>query len=129
MSGLYAVTRQALATGNFNWPGGSFSVLLVDAGYTPDYEAHTQLSDIPSGTRVAAPLVLASLTAVLGFCDAADIQFTTLASTDAISAVVIVQTASPQTLVALIDHGAGIGLAAHGGAVHVTWPQNGIFRP
>lgn len=132
MSGIYAVTTQAIVTGGFNWTSGNYALMLVGPGYTPDYENHTVLTDIPAGARLlASPLALSGETAVNGFCRAANASWAALTTTAAVQGVAILKDNGDTTftLVAYIDQGEGFGQVANNVPANVIWDTRGIFRP
>ena len=128
MSGIYAITKQDMATGAFNWPAGAWSMVLVGHGYRPAFEFDEYLSDVPSDQQLSDPVALMDMAVRDGWCSARDVSFARLTTASRIYGLVIVRTVDSQ-LVAQIDQGVGFGYAAVGGAAQVHWAQIGIFRP
>ncbi len=134
MSGLYATTQEAMVTGTFTWAGGSFELMLVGTGYTPDYATDVLLTDIPSGSQLlTAPVPLADPTVVSGACGASGYSWPHLSTTEPIMGVAIVRApvapATVPTLVLYIDQGEGFGQPGNGLAASITWDARGIFAP
>ena len=128
MSGIYAITKQDMSTGAFNWPAGDWSLVLTGHGYRPAFEFDEYLSDIPVDQQLSSPMALVGMEAQDGWCKANDVAFARLTTTDRIYGLVIVRTVDNQ-LVAQVDQGVGFGYAAVGGAAQIRWAPIGIFRP
>lgn len=132
MSGIYTVARQAFATAALNWTSASFKAILLSSAYTPDYAAHTKLSDVPGGSRLAAAVALANTTVVNGVCSADSLLWTNLLVTDHIAAVLIVRDNGGAEgnfpLIALIDQGIGFGGSPAHEDTRLFWNStSGIF--
>lgn len=131
MSGVYAISKQALVTGAFNWTTGSFALMLVGPGYTPNFETDTTLASIPAGSQLlGAPLALAGETAANGYCQATNASWPSLTTTAALMGLAILQNvAGTYNLVAYIDQGTGFGQIATAIPANIVWDSRGIFRP
>lgn len=129
---FYEAGINAFLEGQIAWTTDTIKVVLVDtATYTVDLAAHTALSDIPAGERVATQ-TLASKTAVAGVADAADVTFTALTG-DVSEALVIYKDTGVEatsTLIAYIDTATGLPVTPSGSDVKVLWSDGAdkIFR-
>lgn len=134
MSGIFAVTKQAMATGAFNWTSSTFKLMLVGPGYTPDYENDTTMANIPGGSQLLVSAVaLTGLTAAGGFCAAASVHWSSLTTSAPVLGIAIVQTnggaQSTWQLVCYIDDGDGFGNQPTAQAADLVFSTQGIFRP
>lgn len=125
MSALYDPAREAFLTGGIDWSADDIRVVLVD---TADYvfsAAHSDLTDVPVGARVAVSGSLSGKTTTAGVADAADVSISGVTG-DPIEALVIYRH-TDGALVAYID---GVTLTPNGGTVTVTWDDgaNKIFK-
>jgi hypothetical protein len=127
MSSMYAVARQRMVTGSFNWPAGTWSAYLVTAAYVPNFETHAVLADVPSGTRMGGNR-LTGPTAVGGICDADDVVIPSISGVP-FAVVLVDATGSEEAygLVAYIDD--GFGVYGGSGPSALIWSTSGIFRP
>lgn len=102
--------------------GKSFKVVLVDdAAYTYS-AAHANLSDIPSGARIATSSALTGVTTTNGVFDSADFGFTSVTGASAERMVLFYDSGaeSTSTILAQIDSGTGLPLTPNGGNVNCT---------
>lgn len=131
MSGIYAITQNALLSGAFNWTTGTFAIMLVGPGYTPNYATDTTLANIPGGSQLlASPLALGGLTVSGGFCKAANPAWTALTTSAPVQGVAVLQNVSGTwDLVCYVDQGEGFGQAAAGQPANVIFDTRGIFSP
>lgn len=133
MSSLYQSAQNQMLEGTFNWTVGTYSIMLVSSAYTPNFATDTTLSNIPSGAQLlAAPLNLSSLTVSGGYAQAANPSWTSLTTSAAVAAVVVLQNVgSPGSflLIAYINQGTGFGQAATAAPANVIFDTRGIFQP
>lgn len=134
MSGIFAATKQLLATGAFNWTSGTYSLMLVGPGYTPNYETDTTLANIPGGSQLLdTPVNLTGLTAIAGYCAAAPVHWNSLTSSAPVVGVAILLNnggaQSTWELVCYADQGDGFGNQPSAQATDLVFSSQGIFRP
>lgn len=141
-NGLYALTREKfLQAGMTAWDTGDYRVLLIRTSgggtgpyYTANLATHDFLDDIPNNAdcRPATAVALTeSSPANDGTADAADITFPTVASGDAIQALVIYRhtgVESTSELLAYIDTGTGLPVTPNGADLNIVWNASGIFK-
>lgn len=132
-NGLYDKGREGVLDGSISWPTDNIKAVLVDTGlYTANLATHQNLSDIPSGARVATSGNLASKTSTGGVADAADVTFVAVtgATVEAIAIYKDTGTASTSRLLAYIDTGTGLPVTPNGGDITVQWSNaaNRIFK-
>src|SRR4051812_32682184 len=102
MSGVFAIARQDMATGAFDWRSGSWLVMLLGVGYEPDYERDATLADIPPAAQLSLPTPLSGLAVSDGWCQAKNVPLNRLATPLPIDAVVVYR-AADQRLIVLLD--------------------------
>lgn len=128
---MYGKGREAFANAQINWGTDTIKAVLVDtAAYTVAIDTHEFLSDIPVGARVGTAATLASKANVLGVLDAADIIYTGLTSAPSIEALVIYKDTGAEgtsRLIAYIDTGTGLPVAAGATQVDIAW-DNGANK-
>lgn len=135
MSGLYAGIQNAMVTGGFNWTAGTYAIMLVGPGYTPNYATDATLADIPSIAQLLnPPLDLSGETvSSAGACGAANILWTNLTTEFPVEGVAVLLTnagdQSTWQLVCFIDEGEGFGQTPTAQAAGVIWDTRGIFQP
>lgn len=134
MSGIYAAIQQAMLTGAFNWTSGTYALMLVGPGYTPNYATDTTLNNIPSGSRLlTSPVALSGETASGGNASANGVVWSSLTTASAIKGIAILQenggAATTWPLVCYIDQGDGFGQTPSSVPVTVAWDARGIFAP
>lgn len=131
MSGIYATTQDAMLSGSFNWTSGTFALMLVGAGYTPNYATDTTLANVPNGSQLlGTPLALAGETVTSGFCQATNPSWTALTTSGPIEGVAILHNISGTWyLVCYIDQGEGFGQTAQGQPANIIFDTRGIFQP
>ena len=135
MSGVYAVTSVQMATGGFNWLTGSFSLMLVGPGYTPNYASDYTLGSIPATSLLlASPVALTGTSVSSGACSANAVTWPYLSLTSPVVGVLIVQNtgtvpAPVWRLVCYIDQGIGLGKRPTGGPFGVVFSSQGVFQP
>lgn len=123
---LYDKGREGILDGSISWMTGNIKAVLVDAGqYTVNLATHANLSDIPTGARVATSGNLASKTATGGVADAADTVFTAV-SGPSVEAIVLYNdtgTATSSRLLAYIDSSSNstLPVTPNGGDITVQW--------
>jgi hypothetical protein len=127
---VYPKAKEAALAAGLNLAAGTVRAMLVDTAAYTYSAAHEFLSDIPGGARIGTAATLASKTLTNGVFDAADATYTDLVSAPSIEAVVIyVDTGTEGTsrLVAYIDTGTGLPIAANATGGTVAW-DNGANR-
>lgn len=131
MSGIYASFSQQLLTGAVTWGSASIAVMLVGAGYTPDYGSDATLTDIPSGSQLlGSPKALTSPVASAGFAKAANAAWTTLTTTSPLVGIAVLMNVSgTYDLVCYLDQGSGFGQVANAIPANIVWDTRGIFQP
>lgn len=129
MSGIYSAFTQSLFTGGAGWTTGSFAVMLVGPGYTPNYGSDTTLANIPSGSQLLpTPVALSGEAVSGGFCKAANVIWTSLTTSAPVDGIAILQNVSgAYNLVAYIDQGSGFGQTDSGQPAAIVWDSRGIF--
>lgn len=131
---LYGKGREKFLNGNINWTSDTIRAILVDtAAYTVNIDVDEFITAVPGGARIGSPVTLGTKTSALGVADAADIQFSGLSSAPTIEAIVIYKdtgTEGTSPLIAYIDTGTGLPVAANATAVDVQWSNGSdrIFR-
>lgn len=129
---IYPLAKQLALGAGMNLSAGTVKAVLVDTASYTYSAAHQFFSSVPVGSRVGAAVTLASKTVTNGVFDAADVSFTGLVSAPTIEAVVVyVDTGTEATspLIAYLDTGTGLPVAAGATQVNVTWDNgaNKIF--
>lgn len=132
-NGLYDKGREGILDGTISWPTDNIKAVLIDTAlYTVNLATHQNLSDIPSGARVATSGNLASKTSTGGVADAADVTFLAVsgATVEAIALYKDTGTASTSRLIAYIDTGTGLPVTPNGGDITIQWSNtaNRIFK-
>lgn len=127
---LYPLWKQALLefTANNDLDGQTVKVALVTAGYT--YSAAHQFYSSVSASVVGTPQTIGSKTFTNGVFDGADVTFTAVSGSQAVSLVVYIDTGSAATspLVAFIDTSVtNLPVTPNGGDITITWNASGIF--
>ena len=130
---LYDKGRQKFAEAGINWLTDDIRVVGIDAAaYTVSVANHEFLSDVPVGSRIAAPVSLISKTTTNGACDAADASFLSVAGPSIEALIIYKWTGSEATspLIAYLDTGTGLPITPNGGDLVATWDNgiNKIFR-
>lgn len=128
-SALYDNGRQGFLDGSIDWDTDTIKIVLVKSTYTVNLATHANLSDVPSGDRVATSGALTSKTVTAGVADAADVTFTALSGA-AVSFIVVYKdtgTESTSRLIAYIDTGTGLPFTPSGGDVTIQW-DNGASK-
>lgn len=133
-SGIYTAIRNQMGTAAFDWTSGTYAIMLVSSSYTPNFDTDATLNDVPSGAQLLTAVVnLASNAVSGGFCKAANVAWTSLTTSGAVAAVLIVKTnggaQSTYELVAFIDQGTGFGQSATSEPANVIFDTRGIFQP
>lgn len=125
MSALYDSARQGFLQGDIDWLTDDVRVILVDSADYTFSATHTNLTDVPSGARVAVSGSLTGKAATAGVADADDVTIPGVVG-DSVEALVIYRH-SDGALVAYID---GLSLTPNGGVVTVSWDDgaNRIFK-
>lgn len=127
---VYPEFKESLLKGDVDLDTATLAALLVDgADYT--YSAtHANLSDVPSGARVAT-VDLTSVTVANGLIDAADATFTAVTGDPCEIVILYINTgnASTSKLIAYFDTGiTGIPVTPNGGDIDVAWNASGIVQ-
>lgn len=131
MSDLYPSARTRAATTGLLWLTADIRIVLVDSGYVYS-TAHSFLSSVGAGTRVATSAALSGKTVSSGVADASDVTFVGLAG-DAVAGIVIyehtgVEATSP--LILFYDRNATGSLISYtpsGVDTYVRW-NNGATK-
>ena len=130
---FYNKGREGFLDGTISWTTNNIKVVLVDTGqYTLDAANHQNLSDIPSGARIATSGNLTGKTATSGVADADDLTFTGVSGAS-IEALVIYKdtgTASTSRLIVYRDNVTGFPVTPNGGDLTLTWANdaNKVFK-
>ena len=132
-NGLYDVAREAFLTAGLSWSADTFKAVLVDTAlYAVDLAAHTALSNIAAGARIATSAAFTAKTTTGGAADAADLTFTLVTGASCEALVIYKDTGveATSTLVAYIDTATGLPVTPGGGNITVTWDNgtNKIFK-
>lgn len=135
-NGLYDAGRNGFARGDIHWKAGGDTIkaILIDAAsYTVNLATHANLSDIPGGAIVGAPVAVVPADPVAGVCDAPDIAFIGLSGAPSIEALVLYKdtgVAGTSTLIAYIDSATGLPTGTGAAEVDVAWSNaaNKIFK-
>ena len=127
---LYPKWKQALLefTANNDLDGQTVKVALVTAGYT--YTSTDQYYSSVSASVVGTPQTIGSKTFTDGVFDGADVTFTSVTGSQAVSLVIYIDTGNAATspLVAFIDTGVtNLPVTPNGGDILITWNASGIF--
>jgi len=137
---LYPLTREKFLQATMPaWDSGDYRILLIrTAGGTGPYytysAAHDFLDDVPnnSACRPATAVALTeSSPANDGTADAADVTFPTVASGEAIQALIVYRhtgTESTSELVAYWDVGVGLPVTPNGADVNCVFNASGLFK-
>lgn len=115
-------------TANNNLSAGTVKVALVTAGYT--YSSTDQFYSSVSASVVGTPQTIGSKTFTDGVFDGADVTFTAVTGSQAVSLVIYIDTGSAATspLVAFIDTSVtNLPVTPNGGDISITWNASGIF--
>ena len=130
---LYDKAREGFLDGSIDWDSHTIKAVLVDTGtYTVNLGTHANLSDIPSGARIATSGALTGKTVTGGVADADDVTFTTVSGAS-VEAIVIYKdtgSAASSRLIAYIDTATGLPFTPNGGDVIIAWANtsNKIFK-
>jgi hypothetical protein len=132
-SSLYDWGRQKFLEGSLSWSSNDIRAVLVKNDYTVDIAAHQNLSDIPSGSRIATSSALSSKTTTAGVADAADVTLSSVPAGSTCNAVVLYYnsgSAATSTLIAYIDTATGLPVTPNGSDVVIQWDNGGnkVFR-
>ena len=127
---LYPKWKEALLqfTANNNLSSGTVKVALVTSGYT--YSSSDQFYSSVSASAVGTPQTIGSKTFTLGVFDGADVTFTAVTGSQAVSLVLYIDTGSTATspLVAFINASVThLPVTPNGGDITITWNASGIF--
>lgn len=128
---LYPKFKQALLNKEHDLDSDSIKVYLVDgADYTYN-AAHDEITDVPSGARVATSSALGSPTITNGTFDTADFTWSAVTgdqSEDIISWNDTPTTPTADPLIAFYDTGiTGMPVTPNGGDINVTVNASGWF--
>jgi len=127
---LYPKWKEALLqfTANNNLSSGTVKVALVTSGYT--YSSSDQFYSSVSASAVGTPQTIGSKTFTLGVFDGADVTFTAVTGSQAVSLVLYIDTGASATspLVAFINTSVtNLPVTPNGGDITITWNASGIF--
>lgn len=127
---LYPKWKEQLLqfTANNNLSAGTVKVALVTSGYT--YSSSDQYYSSVSASVVGTPQTIGSKTFTNGVFDGADVTFTAVSGSQAVSLVLYIDTGNAATspLVAFIDTSVtNLPVTPNGGDISITWNASGIF--
>lgn len=124
---VFKSAKQAFLSGGLDLTSVTVKAVLVDTGAYTFNAAHANLSDIPSGARIATSGALASKTVTDGVFDAADITINAVSGAT-VEAVVLFKdtgTASTSSLIAYIDTAsAGLPFTPNGGDCSISFDNS-----
>jgi hypothetical protein len=130
----YRKAKVKFLRGQLNWEGITAKVLLLKSGYTPNFDLHEFLSDIPAAARVATSDALTNKAVVetepgRASCDADDVQLIPPAGQTVVAFVIFHDTGTEATspLIAYFDTMTGLPFTTSGGTVTIVW-DNGPGR-
>lgn len=133
---LYASFKQQLGLAAINLSSATIKAFLVDTGAYTFSAAHTIITDIPTGARLATG-TLANKAWTGAVFDADDLTFAAVAAgtgtgTAAEALVLLVDTGTAATsfLIAYFDTVTGLPVTPNGGDIQVVWDNgaNKIFK-
>lgn len=132
MNVLYDFGRQGLSDGSINWATDTIRAVLLDFGmYTPNPSIDANLSDIPSGARIATSAPLSGKSNVKGvfFCDPFVFSSVSGASCEAVAIIKDTGTTSTSRLIGLIDTATGLPVTPIGNDIQANPDAvNGLFK-
>ena len=128
---LYPLWKEQLLqfTTNNNLSAGTVKVALIDTG-TYTYSAAHQFYSSASAAAIGTPQTIGSKTFTNGVFDGADVTYTAVTGSQAVSLVIYVDTGSAATspLVAFLDTSiTNLPVTPNGGDITITWNASGIF--
>jgi hypothetical protein len=131
-SGLYAIAKKHILSGDLDVENGDIRALLIDtAEYTVNLSTHDMLEDIAAGGRVGTAVALTTKTVTAGVFDADDVTFNAVSGDDVGAVVLYLHTGVESTskLLAYIDTASGLPLTPSGADVVLRWSAgaNKIF--
>lgn len=131
---LYTGARAALLEAQLNWLSDDMKSMLIDRdAYTPNFDTHMYLSDVPGVSRMTPGVLLTGKTTTGGAARANNCTFTSVSGTTIESILIYKDTGVEGTsrLVAWLDTATGLPITPNGGDIIVVWDTgaNGIFRP
>lgn len=118
MAGIYEAALEAFGNGQIQWLSDNVVAHLVN-GYTPDFEAHATLSEVPA-EAILSSTPLEQRTNRRGYLGAAEAVFST-APMGSYGGVLV--TADGKLVAYLEAPGSSMG-----GPVRVRWDERGIVR-
>lgn len=127
---LYPKWKEQLLqfTANNNLSSGTVKAALVTSGYT--YSSADQFYSSVTASAVGTPQTIGSKTFTNGVFDGADVTYTAVTGSQAVSIVLYIDTGSAATspLVAFIDTSVtNLPVTPNGGDISITWNASGIF--
>ncbi len=127
---LYPKWKEQLLqfTINNNLSSGTVKVALVTAGYT--YASTDQFYSSITASVVGTPQTIGTKTFTNGVFDGADVTYTAVTGSQAVSLVIYVDTgvAATSPLVAFLDTSiTNLPVTPNGGDITITWNASGIF--
>ncbi|MGV0954685.1 MAG: hypothetical protein ACOYBR_10265 [Fluviibacter sp.] len=127
---LYPKWKEQLLqfTANNDVSSGTVKAALVASGYT--YSSADQFYSSVTASAVGTPQTIGSKTFTNGVFDGADVTYTAVTGSQAVSIVLYIDTGSAATspLVAFIDTGVtNLPVTPNGGDITITWNASGIF--
>lgn len=130
---LYGKGREKFLRGQLDWATSNIKAILVDnAYYTVDINAHEFVSSVPALARIAVSTNLTGKTDLLGIADADNVTFPLVSGATAEALILYKDTGVEGTspLIAYWDTASGLVLTPNGGDVIVNWDNgpNKIFK-
>jgi hypothetical protein len=127
---VYPEFKESLLKGDVDLDTATLAAVLVDGADYTYSSAHANLSDVPSGARVAL-VDLTSVTVANGLIDAADAVFTAVTGDPCEILILYINTGNAATskLVAYYDTGVtGLPVTPNGGNINITFNASGIVQ-
>lgn len=126
MAAVYKSALDVMLTDGLDLESATVTAYLVSAGYTPNFDTDTTLTDVPAGSREASATV-AGKQVQAGVFTASPTTFEN-ATGSPVKAIVL--TSGSQLVAYVDDFGAGPGqteLALNGSDITANWASSGII--
>lgn len=132
MNGRYTKSREKFLRGEIAWPTDEFKAVFVTSSYTPNFDTHEFLSNVPAPTRVATSDALTEKTTTDGWAGGNQIVWQGFTGATCAAFVIIKDTGliSTSPLLAYIDTGiTNLPLEPNGAQVTLIIDHDtGLFR-
>lgn len=131
MKVVYDAAISGFAKAQINWPSDTFKLVLVTAGYVFD-ATHTNLSQVPSGDRLATTAALTGKSVLsTGWCLADQTAFPTVSGAQAVAYICFKDTGteSTSTLIVFDNEADPLPITPNSNNITVTIPSTGLFKP